>query len=276
MEVFRQPDIEQQPQPDRHIAVTAEVEIDLERVGEGGLPTGEKVTGGVQKSRICHLCKEVGEQDLFGHAEGKEVQTGGDVAGVRTEAIVSVKLTHHLIRQHDRTGDQLGEEADEQGITAERIAFCQRPGINQLQERDLLEGEEADPQRQQNVLEQKRGLEYGIDIFNKEVVILEVSQQQNVADDPDGQDDLRLLFIQQLCEKPVHQQGAAEDQGITPVEPGVKDKGRQHQPDLRCDPAPAGKQKIHDHGQGQKTEKKCKSRKKHQCFLCSLNFLRLA
>ena len=134
MEVFRQPDIEQKTESNRHIAVSAEVEIDLESVGKGGLPADEKVSGGVQKSRIRHLCKEVGKQDLFGHPEGKEVQPCGDVAGVRTEAVVSVKLAHHLIRQHDRTGDQLGEEADEQGITAEGVAFCQRPGIDQLQE----------------------------------------------------------------------------------------------------------------------------------------------
>ena len=60
------------------------------------------------------------------------------------------QLRHDLARPHDRAGDQVREERDERGVG-------QQAGIDAVaasalgQEHDLLEGEEADRQRQEDV-----------------------------------------------------------------------------------------------------------------------------
>ena len=43
IEIDRQPDVEQERSPDRHVTIAAEIEIELERVGEAGRPGAEKI-----------------------------------------------------------------------------------------------------------------------------------------------------------------------------------------------------------------------------------------
>ena len=43
IEIDGQPDIEQERRPDRHVAIAAEIEIELEGVGETGRPGAEKI-----------------------------------------------------------------------------------------------------------------------------------------------------------------------------------------------------------------------------------------
>ena len=45
-----------------------------------------------------------------------------------------------------------------------------------MQERDLLECEETDPQRQDDFLKGDRKIQCGVDIFDKEIAVFEISQ----------------------------------------------------------------------------------------------------
>ena len=56
-EIFRQLHAEQQPQPQRHIAVAGKIKIQLQTVAERAGPCAERVDGGKRKHRVRQLCR---------------------------------------------------------------------------------------------------------------------------------------------------------------------------------------------------------------------------
>ena len=67
-----------------------------------------------------------------------------------------MELRHHLPIMHDRAGDELGEEQDEQTVVLQRERI-DTPRVDVDQECDLLEGDERDPQRQDDLGEKEVG-----------------------------------------------------------------------------------------------------------------------
>ena len=97
----------------------------------------------------------------------------------------------------DGTGDKLGEKCDEAGVIENTVVrHLSVEGIDN--EGDLLEGEKAYAEREQDMPQIPVAREQGIDGGDEEVVILEVKQYAEV--DRDSRDFCRLprLFAREL------------------------------------------------------------------------------
>ena len=90
------------------------------------------------------------------------------------------KLGQHLALADDGAGDKLREKGDEKSIVKEGAALHLSP-VRIHHEADLLEGEKADPQREQDALQDKGGPKDRIHVFHKKIIILEIKQHGQVA-----------------------------------------------------------------------------------------------
>ena len=77
----------------------------------------------------------------------------------------------------DRTGDELGKEKNERAVFAKRERF-HPPGLDVDQERDLLEGDERDAERQNDVQQNEIGAEHIVDRAVDEIRILEEAEKE--------------------------------------------------------------------------------------------------
>ena len=111
VEVFEEVEAEHLAEADGHVAVAGEVEIDLQRVGDGGQPVHERaVIGGVAAvDDGGHLRDLIGQQQLFGQTHDKAAEALREI--VHSNAARSNLLLNGLIA-HDGAGDELREEAD--------------------------------------------------------------------------------------------------------------------------------------------------------------------
>src|SRR6266571_440706 len=151
VEVLWQLDAEQPPEPDRHVGIAAEVEVDLEGVPEERQPGARHVERQRRnQQRIDEIAEPVGDQRFFCEPDAKEKNPRlparrdpglGDTRELRDELVVA----------GERTGDEVREEGDEPG-KADEVALGRRltaPDVDDVGER--LEGVEADPRRQHDL-----------------------------------------------------------------------------------------------------------------------------
>ena len=87
---------------------------------------------------------------------------------------------------HDRPGDQLGEEKNEGAIFAKREGF-DPPGLNVDQEGDLLEGDERDAERQNDIQQDEIGAKDVIDRAIDEVGVFEEAEEDDIEQEADEQ-----------------------------------------------------------------------------------------
>ena len=111
VKVFGKCKSQKPPEPDRHVRVSAEVEIELQGIGEGPRPGGECRQGGggqggdLGKEAAENICKK----DLFGKSLHKEEKTQPhlhEIDGMVLQLLLDVLIAH------DRPGDQLREHGD--------------------------------------------------------------------------------------------------------------------------------------------------------------------
>ena len=113
VEVLQKPEAEQPAQADGHVAVSAEVKVDLQGVAHRPQPGQAEVQlGGRQgEHRVGHLPGGVGQEHLLSQAEDKPAQAGqGQLRG----QLPPVDLAGHVVVDDDGTGDELGKEGDVQ------------------------------------------------------------------------------------------------------------------------------------------------------------------
>ena len=124
------------------------------------------------------------------------------------------ELGDDLAVQHDGTGHQLGKEGDKEGVLVEGVALGLPPvGVHQIGE--LLEGEEADAQRQHDVAQGEGLAEHRIDIFEEKVKVFVVEDHRHVEQDPSRQNRLaqpgQAGAFHELGQREVHKDAAADD-----------------------------------------------------------------
>ena len=83
-EIDREPDVKQQRQPDGHVRVSAEIEIELKPEREAGDPCFQQIERiGVVKPQIRPDGERVGDDHLLEEADGKDEDPLRDVLVVR-------------------------------------------------------------------------------------------------------------------------------------------------------------------------------------------------
>ena len=124
VEIQREADVQHARQADRHVGVAGEIEIDLQGVGERGVPgleegQGGAVGGGVEAG-IGETAEHVGQHQLLAEAEQEDEQPVGEVLDAGPGEVAGGELRDDVRRPDDRPGDQVRKEGDKTGIGEER------------------------------------------------------------------------------------------------------------------------------------------------------------
>ena len=99
--------------PDRHVRIAGEVEIQLDREGDDADDRcrGTEIAGGRRECRVGDRRDRVGDQDLLAEAVSEAIDAGGEHGGGLGPPH---ELVADLVEPDDRSGDELREERDVQ------------------------------------------------------------------------------------------------------------------------------------------------------------------
>ena len=217
----------QQPQADRHVRIRRKIKINLQGVGQGGRPGIEEAEGGgIGKGAVCPRREAVGDHHLLEQADAEDEQPGGEpqrpAGGGPGEG---GQLGNDLAVLNDRSGHQLRKEGDKQRVAQPALipAGLAAKSVDQIG--DLLEGDEAQTQRQ-NHPEQRIGrARQRIDFAEKEVRVLVKAQQSQVQRHPGRQPAAAWLATQALAQAVIDGDTAEQQRQIADVPGGVKEEG---------------------------------------------------
>ena len=178
------------PKPHRHVGVAAEVEVDLEGIGQHAHPRVEGAGIRGVEHGVGDVPAGVGQQDLLGEAENEEGDAGGEaLEGVFAEG----QLLGQRLVADDRPGHQVGKQGHErreigEGLGRRRMAAVKVDDVGQR-----VEGVEGDADGQHHAQHPERlGPDGGQELvqrLRREHVVLEEAEEAQVGDDAgrDGQ-----------------------------------------------------------------------------------------
>ncbi len=274
VEIERQLDPEHPPEPDRHVGIAREVHVQLQRVGRRRRPRPRRVPWlgrGVEKQRVGIARQRVGDDRLLRQPEREDDEADDEVAALHPREVRRAQLRDDLRIMDDRPGEQLREKRREQ-------AELDRPGpaddatrrINQIG--DLLEGEERDRQRQDDVMEREVRPRRRGDILDDEVGVFVIAEQPEIDDEADHQPRLRRAHrlataraLNDLADDVVENDREQQDRQVARPPPCVEDQAGERQDDgrrLRPEPAP-GRVEGDQRG-GQEAEDEDETVEQHQ------------
>ncbi len=274
VEVQRQIDPEHSRETDGHVRIAGEIEVDLERIGEGAGPRNDESDGlsGVRRvengRRI--LRELVGQQHLLREADDHTKQTREDVFGLHAVCGGQSELRHHLAVMQHRSGDQMRKIRDEQCVMHE-VALANLAFVAIHEKCDLGEGEERDADGQNDIeradLRGRDGMQREIDVVDEEVRVLEVGEYAEVETDGRREPPAtragnarigqrrRAHRRRELEPEPVIDADGRDEQRYRRDAPvAVKDERGERQPRARKRAAPAGDEKECHEGHGKKAQ----------------------
>lgn len=213
-------------------------EVDLQRVGRSRIPCFDDAQRGAprrgSKSHIRVAREQVGQHQPLRQAEQKYRHALGDVVGAWCRQVGCQKLRHNVARSDDRASDQVREERDESSVR-------QQAGIDTLaakalhQVHDLLEGEEAYRQRQEDPQLRRIQPKHVVD---HEVGVFEPAQQREVRRNARDQPASRAAPMDSLTEPIIGQDRSGQQQDEFRVPPTIEEQARGDDP-AQCPARPA-------------------------------------
>jgi hypothetical protein len=154
----------------------------LQRVGHTGNPrltSAERRLGRALEKRVGHHRQRVREQHLLRHADDEEGEATRQVLPGVGLARVPVELRDDLVVARDRPGDELGEERHEHAEIEEPVDVrLAAPKVDEVG--DLLEGEKADAEGQDQVPRRPALAEQPVIRAAQEIGVLEQCQHGQV------------------------------------------------------------------------------------------------
>ena len=235
IEVLREHESEHQAEADRHVRVAAEVEIDLERVGDRTVP-GVKTAQVARVERgVRDLAARIRQQDLLRHAEHEERRAAREfLPGQRA----FTELVRDVLESDDRTCDELREHRNVAGIVDEvRDDLC-IAAVDVDHVTHALERVEADAERQDHAEEAQilrfrdaESRHRRVVVVQPEIEILEEPEDRQVADDGDRDEQLlpRRVCAHQATVRVVHARVEQHQQAEPRVCPAIEDVAEDRQ-----------------------------------------------
>ena len=269
-EVHRNVDVEHLAQADRHVRVAREVEKDLQGIADRRDPPRGHADLRHPEARVREEGEGVGDGGLLEQAHREQVDPRREVVRVEVPPALVLKLRDHLRVQHDRPRHQLRKEAHEQAVVPQ-LSDPLLSLVHRHQERQLLKREEADPQRQQDVLQREAASEHGVDVLHEEVVVFVVPDQPDVEQDAEHEKELsfpsrRLLHARR--EHIVHRDRRQDQRQVPHVIVAIKKQRRRNQEQPLYEAVlEFGQQVVAAHHHRQKREDKNVRRKNHTLSL---------
>lgn len=180
IEINRQLDIEHFSQTDCHIAVTAEIKVNLEGIGEDNQQGGWAVKEiGLLKAEIGKQCQHVGEQHLFPKPKYEQGQSFCKIGRGKSPVGFILKLRKDFFIQYDGPRYKLGEKSNKHKVVRKGIMF-RRTGAAVDEKGQLLERKKTDAKGQQDMFQVKIGAEHIVYIFDEKVKILKIKQDSQI------------------------------------------------------------------------------------------------
>ena len=140
----------------------------------------------MREHRRDELRQIVGDDHLLEQA-GREDREPPRRQHRRAPGAAALELRDHLGVMHQRARDQMREERDEQRI-ADDVALDLGAAHHIDQIGDLLEGEEGDAERQDDIDGRQRRAGQRIEAVKDEVGVFEIAQQREIERDAENAD----------------------------------------------------------------------------------------
>ena len=230
VEVFNKVEPEDPPQPDGHIGIAGEIEIDLQRKGDGVHPAEQYglLSGRAENRR--ELSKLVGQQDFLAQSDEKPPDAAGRVLPCGDAA---VQLPGNVRVADNRPRNQLGKQRH---IRAEIDRISLGRGVSPVYIHhiaDALEGVEADADGQRQMQQRQAQTGDGGDIGDEKVGVFEHAQQRHAGHHGQNQPESPRSTLL----RPSHSQSAAienpdgehHQQHIFRFAPAIEKQTRQQQ-----------------------------------------------
>ena len=246
------------------MAMSGEVKVDLERVGQHPEPRAQRGQGGgrLRRDRVPQHPHAVGQDQLLGQAH--EEAPDPQVKALERLAPV-VDLAHDVHIAHDRPGDELREHRH---VAAEGDRVALRRAVAAVDVDGVghgLERVEGDAHRQRHARHRDGERERRVERGDDQPRILEEAEQREV--DRDRRNEQRppharpavKLFHQQAVAV-VHDRGKEHQHDVDRLAPGVEDQARKKQQQV---PKPPRHREIEQDRQRQKERQKAQARKDH-------------
>ena len=160
-----------------HVRVAAEIKVELQRVAQRhrqgrGAVEGRQIGPAPVRAAAKSLC----HNDLLPNPQGEQPQALGNALGGRSFSLDRPHLGNHLVMEGNGAGGYTGEKAHKAGILQQGIV-CRVSSVPVHQESNLLKGKETDPQGQQQRQRPDGGPQQPVEVVQKKVGVLKVTQQ---------------------------------------------------------------------------------------------------
>ena len=237
MEVLRKLEPDQQSQTHGHVRIAAEIEVDLQGIGQQAAPGAGQAGRCLGKTPVGHGRHGIRQQHLLGQPQDE--QRAAD-ARLGPAVRAHPQLIVQLVVPHDRPGHQLREQGDIAGEIDEAPRGAGLPAVEIEGIAHRLERVERNAHRQHEVQQgdqvrpapQPAGHRVGC--LCAQVVVLEKGQHAHVAADGDQQPALFLRRIRRGRDAAAGQivdgDGQQQQPAVAVVPPAVEDETAQRQP----------------------------------------------
>ena len=227
--------------PHGHIAVTAEVKIELQGVEQNHQACVRPTKNGQIFIAVIHTRAEcIRQKHFLGKPKHKKRETARNPLPVRLFRVKRPKLRQHLAVIYNGAGDKLREKGHKQRILGQRAVRHLAP-VSIHDEGNLLKGKKADPQRQKDAPQNKIGSAHAVHGVEEEVKILKVKQHAQIErhrqnhDRPARQPE--MFSGQQSVEQKVSCNAADHDQQIGQIKIAIEPQRHGSQKHF-CPPGP--------------------------------------
>ena len=175
-EIFRYGNPEHFPDANRHIRIAAEIKIQLQRIKTGDSNPGKTVQRRYIFIAIVYRKRQgIRKQHLFSQSKRELHHTFCEAFRIEAAEGRIPELGNRPRMENDRPGYQGREEGNKAQIIQQPIMRRLPPApVNEIGQ--LLKGKKADPQGKQDIFQLKICVEKGIDIFQEEIAVLEITQ----------------------------------------------------------------------------------------------------
>ena len=244
IEVHGQIDVQHSGKSQRHIAVAAEIEIDLEGVGQHHKKQfqGACLLHGQEHRRGG---KGICQHGLLEQAEGELLHPGAERLLPETQTALLVKLGNEVLRRRNGAHDELGKVDHIQHIVEKAVPLPFPPGsIHQIG--NLLEGKEADAQRQRKAGGINGRTQHQIHGLCREIQIFKNKQQAHMEGNSQPQQGLCSLFpaLHPGKEQAVDPDADTQPQQALPAAVGIQAQGCPREEQVCRFPAQPGKEIV--------------------------------
>ncbi len=181
IEVLRNVYVEHFPQTYCHIAVAAEIKIQLQRIREHNYKAAQAVNNrhGIGKAHGDRITHAVRNKNFFAKPHRKNIYSARKVFPIEAFFAVIQKLRDKLIVRDNRARDKLRKKGYETGVFKKTV--IRNLAVESVRhEGNLLKREKADAEREKNIFKRPIAPKERVDGGNEEIIIFEIEQHAQI------------------------------------------------------------------------------------------------